>query len=358
LSDQWGTSKLDWFNSPAVWVHRGGRTGEFEEEFVSQGAIGIYWEIDRSFNETQNWDDLSKIMRDAQPDRSQGSIAQFTRMAWDFFIGYKIGDLVVMPRRGTQEFAVGKVTGQYEYRPENPVGGLPHLRSIEWLSTDSHKSLFPSDVASLLTPRKTIQRVTATDSHSKVLRVAQSHTQTSTPNSTNEILRSVISDETDQDIETAGRQQIANYIGANYKDHDFAALVEKVLEAQGFKTYLSPPGPDGGVDILAGMGSLGLDSPKLCVQVKSGNSAVDRMTLDQLIGAMQNFGAEQGLLVAWGGFKRSVSSVRATQWFNVRLWDRDGFIDALLDVFPLLDEDIRSTLPFKQVWALSVDPRL
>jgi len=38
---------------------------------------------------------------------------------------------------------------------------------------------------------------------------------------------------------------------------------------------------------------------------------VDRSTLDQLIGVMQNFGADQGLLVSWSGFKSTVDKEAA-----------------------------------------------
>lgn len=44
--------------------------------------------------------------------------------------------------------------------------------------------------------------------------------------------------------------------------------------ALGF-SCVSPAGPDGEVDILAGSGPLGLDSPTLIVEVKSESTAVD-----------------------------------------------------------------------------------
>ena len=66
----------------------------------------------------------------------------------------------------------------------------------------------------------------------------------------------------------------------------------------------SPPGADGGVDILAGRGSLGLDAPRLCVQVKSQNSPSDVTVYRTLQGTMQTFKAEQGLLVCWGGVNK------------------------------------------------------
>ena len=67
--------------------------------------------------------------------------------------------------------------------------------------------------------------------------------------------------------------------------------------------YMPPEGPDKGVDLLAAPGTLGFGEPRICVQVKSGDSPVDRMVLDQLRGVMENFNADRGLLVRLGWFQ-------------------------------------------------------
>jgi restriction system protein len=68
---------------------------------------------------------------------------------------------------------------------------------------------------------------------------------------------------------------------------------------------------------------------------------------------MQNVQAEQGLLVAWGGFKTSVDREVSTQFFRVRLWDSDALIDQLLLHYDKLDEDLRTELPLKRVWTVA-----
>ena len=126
-----------------------------------------------------------------------------------------------------------------------------------------------------------------------------------------------------EDLAQAARDQIAKLVVARFKGHGMARLVDAVLRATGYTTYLSPEGPDKGVDILAAPEPMGFGEPRVCVQVKSGDSALDRPTLDQLIGVMQNVQASNGLLVSWGGFKSSVDREEATQFFRVRLWDQE-----------------------------------
>ena len=154
------------------------------------------------------------------------------------------------------------------------------------------------------------------------------------------------------DIEQFTRDLIAKFIIRKFKGHGLARLVDAVLKAQGYTTFLSPEGPDKGIDILAAKGSLGFESPTICVQVKSGDAPSDRPELTQLIGAIQNSNAEKGLFVSWSGFKSSVYKEVPAQFFKVRLWDANDLIEQIFDNYDNLDQTIKSELPLKRIWTL------
>ncbi len=63
--------------------------------------------------------------------------------------------------------------------------------------------------------------------------------------------------------------------------------------------------------------------------------------------------ADQGLLVAWGGFKSTVEKETAQQFFRVRFWDQEDLIEQLLRHYDKLDEKIRADIPLKRVWTVS-----
>lgn len=157
------------------------------------------------------------------------------------------------------------------------------------------------------------------------------------------------------DLERMARDQIAEIIQREFTGHGLAVLVEALLRVQGYHTYRSQEGPDKGIDILAAPDSLGFGHPRICVQVKSGEAQVDRPTLDQLVGTMQNVHADQGLLVSWSGFKNSVEKERAGQFFRVRLWSSEEVVQNLLDHYERLPEEIRAALPLKRVWVVAAD---
>ncbi len=155
-----------------------------------------------------------------------------------------------------------------------------------------------------------------------------------------------------RDIEEAAHNQIITHINQQFKGHELARLVDAVLQAEGYLTKMSPPGPDGRVDILASKGAFGFDSPRLLVQVKSGDTPIDVTALRSLGTPMDKLRAEHGLLVSLSDFKRTTLEEARDSFFRIRLWDADTLLDAVLKNYERLPEDIRAELPLKRVWAL------
>ena len=129
-------------------------------------------------------------------------------------------------------------------------------------------------------------------------------------------------------------------------------LLDAILRAEGYVTQLSPPGPDGGVDTLARRGTLGLEGPRMCVQVKSSNNPSDVTVFRGLQGSMATFKADEGLLVSWGGFNNAVQREARLSFFSVRLWDADDLLEAITRNYDHLPEELQKDLPLKRIWAL------
>jgi restriction system protein len=105
------------------------------------------------------------------------------------------------------------------------------------------------------------------------------------------------------------------------------------------------------VDLLAGGGTLGMNAPRLAVQVKTGQAGVEEFR--QLRGTMAHFGADQGLLVAWAGFKGTVRTEARTSHFTVRLWDAENLLDQVFANYDKLSAELRSRLPLTRVWEVA-----
>jgi restriction system protein len=158
------------------------------------------------------------------------------------------------------------------------------------------------------------------------------------------------SDSVSLDIEYIAESSIAKIIEEDFKGHDLSELITALLTAEGYVCRNSPAGPDGGVDILAGQGPLGMDSPRLVVQVKSQSSAVSDGVLQQLNGAVIRFKADQALLVALKGVTPQASRYLSTEYFTMRLWEMSDVLKAVYQHYERLPEEIKAKIPLKQIW--------
>jgi restriction system protein len=68
---------------------------------------------------------------------------------------------------------------------------------------------------------------------------------------------------------------------------------------------------------------------------------------------MTTHGAEQGLLVAWGGLSKPARDALKNQHLRVRVWEASDVVDAVLRTYDRLPEEIRTKLPLRRVWMLS-----
>ena len=79
-------------------------------------------------------------------------------------------------------------------------------------------------------------------------------------------------------------------------------LIAGILRAMGLKTKISKRGPDRGKDIIASPDGLGLENPRIFVEVKHRTSQVDSKQIRSFIGALRQ--ESKGLYVSTAGFSK------------------------------------------------------
>ena len=340
-------SESPWYTDKQVWIFRAGLDDEYVDTFKSNNFIGIYWNIEQDLALVNDWDELSEISRKAMGLTNSQSIGQNAGMVWRFAYGMKIDDLVLTHVRSTRSLMLGKVTTDYRFNHAQE-GVLKHTRSIEWYDREILRDNLSDEMKLKVNTRNTLSRMGLDNAPETVLNTYHG----ASVSEQSEVEVNQTSSVEGLDAEAYLSDLIAQEISRRFPTHEMERLVEGILQAKGYKTFSPPPGPDGGVDILASKGDLGFDTPRICVQVKSGQTPTDRPVLDQLIGTMQNVNADQGLLVSWAGFRSSVIREKSKHFFNVRLWDSQDLINEVFNEYDNLPSDIRQKLPLKRIWAL------
>ena len=256
-------------------------------------------------------------------------------------------------RKLTSTIAFGRVIGPYKYIKAAP-SGVTHQRPVEWITTDLPRQRVEQDLLYSLGSAMTVFQVSRNNAEERIRRLLQVKAGPVPARSEGDVDASLDANNS-IDIERIARDEILQRISARFRGHALERLVDAVLTAQGFTTQLAPEGTDGGVDIVGGKGPLGLEAPKICVQVKSSDEPADVGVLREMQGVLSTFGAELGLIISWGGFRRSVLQESRRHFFKIRLWDAGDLVTAVLENYERLPEDIQKDLPLKRIWMLVSD---
>lgn len=347
----------------ALWLVRAGGHGQFEDHFIAKNQICLTWDgaaQSSSLGGLSSTEDIRGAIRSFYPGWNDGKYTQHSGQWRAFLLSMQPGDLIAMPRKHHKTIAVGEIVSGYEF-DASAITPFRHMRKVRWIDTSIPRVRFDQDLLNSLSAMSTICQIKRNDAEARIRSILKLGATSPGPTALRDHSTTESSDDADDrdaDIDPGqlARNQIREQISRKFVNHDFARLIDSILRAQGYFTQMGPIGQDRGVDILAGSGPLGFGEPRLCVQIKSGSVQVDRPTLSELVGVKARFKATYGLLVSWGGFKRTVEEERLPEFFHVRMWDAEDVIDLVLENFPRLDEDIREQLPLKQIWVL--DPTL
>lgn len=337
----------------ALWLVRAGRTGEQEELAIEKDVAVIGWDQVPDLSSFGSRDELKEWYVEQDPYQSPYRIGGWVGQLWAFGKKIEQGDLIALPLKRRGAVAFGEVAGGYEYRPDFPEGAK-HTRPVRWIRTDVPRSSLDQDILHSLGSLLTVSRISRNNIEERVRTLLKVGAPPPKPPGTPEDQDNGDPPEVPDllDVEQYVRDEIRAFIGRRFRGHDLARLVTVLLEAEGYQVEMSPPGADGGVDIIAGRGPLGFDQPRICVQVKSSDEPAGVNVLRELQGVIRDFRANHGLFVSWGGFKQSVLKDTRRLFFEIRLWDGADLVERLFENYDRLPKDVQAELPLKRIWTL------
>lgn len=343
-----------------LWLVRLGRHGEGEKQAQEQSLLSIDFGVREDLRACKDRGAVLSVISRIHPDEKAATLRNYAAQVNQLINVARSGDFVVSPMKTSSTIWIGRLVGDYAPGPEGQI-----TRKVEWLKTDLSRDTFKQDLLYSFGAFMTVCEVSRNNALKRIESVIDTGqdpgdgvtltTGRSTPVVSSSVPESAEASDQLVDLERIARDQIERRVASVFTGHDFTRLVGAILNAQGYVTRVTPPGADNGVDIVAGSGPLGLESPRLVVQVKSGSMIVDQPSLQGLIGSIQDTQADHGLIVSWAGFTGPVKRRLNELYFRVRLWGRDELMDNLLGVYEQLPEDIRAELPLARMWSLVVE---
>lgn len=157
-----------------------------------------------------------------------------------------------------------------------------------------------------------------------------------------------------EEAEESAWSELETYL-EQMSPYDFQELVAGLLRGMGYHVeWISPPGPDRGIDIIAHSDPLGVKGPRIKAQVKR---RTDKVTVDGVRGFMALLGdSDVGLFVSTGGFTRDAEEeARRQEKRRLMLLDLKKLFDLWTEHYERIPEAKRRLLPLRPVYFLAPD---
>jgi restriction system protein len=155
-----------------------------------------------------------------------------------------------------------------------------------------------------------------------------------------------------EEAEEQAWTEIETYL-RDMNPYDFQKLVAALLRAMGYHvSWVSPPGPDKGVDIVAYTDPLGTKNPRIKIQVKRHEGPVGADGLRSFMALLSD--QDVGIYVCAGGFTSAAESEARTQERRrLTLLDLEKLFDLWVQHYGKLSEADKELLPLRPVYYLA-----
>ena len=321
-----------------LWGIHGGEQGIAHKLFIENNLIALGWLVTEDLTQIKpDRDSIKSKLIQAYPDRKKGFYPVVAGQTYRFLYEVKEGDYIAYPSKIERQIYLGEIKGPYHF-DNKKMSAYPHHRSVKW-----------------------IKHLPRTDfSQGALYEVGSAMTFFQIKNYADEFLKAIvgqidkseiIEDESiayiAEDIEDNTRDFIIKKLAQELKGHAFADFISHLLNIMGYKTRVSPEGPDGGIDIIAHKDELGFEPPLIKVQVKSSEGSISEPMVSQLYGKVDK--AEYGMYVTLGTFTNQAKTF-ARNKNNLRAIDGEELVSLIFKFYEKFDSKYKALLPLRMVY--------
>ena len=323
-----------------MWMVRAGEDAFLFDEFKSKNAVMIGWNDTGDLSKVLMPEQIKKIYKDKWPESKDGNVninaGQISRFRFDF----KKGDYVVTYNPDDRKYLVGEIIGDYEYNPK--IAEYFHIHQTKWVGEVSRDKL-------LISTRNTLGAISTVfklgdDARVDVLRVLEGGGTQVAENAEQEKTELTTIKE---DVALKAQEFIKDKLIALDWD-EMQELIAGLLRGMGYKTIVSPKGSDRGRDIQASPDGLGLEDPRIVVEVKHRSGQMGSKEVRSFITGAGH--GSKGLYVSTGGFSKDAKYEAERSTTPITLIDIDMLVSLLIQYYDSLDMDTRSLIPLVKIY--------
>ena len=322
-----------------VWGIHAGKTGNAESLFFEKHVVALGWPLVGDLSPLgANKEAFKAAVLAGYPDAKAGAIPNNAGQLFRFVNELKLGDLVAYRSKIDRKIHIGRIDGPYVYAPAVSKA-YPNQRKVTWLKSVPVTQFSQGALYELGSAMSFFQVKTYADEYHAALEGKPAGPQKPKGDATVAWVA--------EDIEQNTRDFVLKTLSQELKGHPLADFAANLLNTMGYRTRVSEPGPDGGIDILAHKDELGFEPPIIKVQVKSTEGSVGDPVVSALYGKVGP--KEHGLLITVGTLTAAAKSFASSKG-NLRLIDGDELVTLILAHYEHLDSRYKGILPLRRVW--------
>lgn len=329
----------------SMWMIRGD-AGKLYDDFRDKQIVGIGWsqlapQVKPGLSRAQ----LTALYQEADPLIKLGTARSGASQVWRFVNEIKKGDWVITYSPANRTYLLGKITSDFQYRPEWQEEGMGIARQVKWntqeidrdrLSTATKNTLGSTLTVFLLPDFAALELLQDKKPAAEVL------TQQPLLTEDDEGLSNPL-----RDMESLAFEAIKDRINSLDWD-EMQNLVAGVLRSMGYKTQVSPAGADRGKDIIASPDGFGFENPRIIVEVKHRREQMSSQQIRSFIGGRHK--DDRGLYVSTGGFTREARYEADRSTIPLMLWTLDDLVRALIENYEQVDIETKLLVPLKKTF--------
>ena len=329
--------------SERMWMVRAGEGARLFDHFMSKNIVAVGWcSLDSDIANIKTRDEMARRMKQAYPELRKHQLSSQTGQIYRFAAEFGIGDYVLSYDSKERKYPVGKITSDYQYK-KGICEDYAHYRQVEWLGTINRDDISTSTRNSLGAISTIFEiKDSAKDEVLRLLRGEKPIIEEPSETAAEEDLETIR-----EDIVDKSKEFIKDKIMA-LDWEEMQELVAGILRAMGFKTRVSDPGPDRGKDITASPDGLGLEDPKILVEVKHRAGTMGRDKVSSFIGGLRS--GSKGLYVSTGGFSKDAHYEAERANIPVTLIDADELVRLIIQYYDQFDNDARALIPLTKLY--------
>lgn len=337
-----------------MWMVRAGEDGSLIEEFVDHGYVAVGWhelgDLGAVTSEEKIRELYSRTYPDEKPFKAKLAVTMICRFR--FTLEKDQGVVTYDPQK--REYLIGKIADGYNYvasETSETISYFPHLRKVEWeqdrvsrdvLSVSSRNSLGNS--LTLFSVNEDVS--TELLSHLGKPATSQDIELPATPEGIEEDGSEL--DQITEDTVARAHELIKDKL-LELSPDDMEKLAAAILRAMGYKTRVMPKGRDRGVDVLASRDGLGLEEPRIKVEVKHrSGTAMGSQDIRSFLGGLRE--GDKALYISTGGFTQDAKYEADRSKISITPLDLNELADLIVTHYENFDIEGKRLMPLIKVY--------